>query len=49
VTRQLVLAVAVLVIATVLLYPRIGNAVWVWLAIAAVVYATAVTIVRRRR
>jgi hypothetical protein len=49
VTRQIALSAVVLVIATLLLYPRVGNTVWVWLALAAIVYAIAATAMRRRR
>jgi len=49
VIRQIALSAAVLVIATIVLYPRIGAAVWVWLAIAAVVWAIAVVVIRARR
>jgi len=49
VIRQIALSAAVLVIATILLYPRIGGALWVWLAVAAVIWAIAVVIIRARR
>src|SRR5437016_2700776 len=49
VIRQVALSAAVLVIATILLAPRIGGAVWLWLAIAAVIWAIAVVIIRARR
>jgi hypothetical protein len=40
---------AVLLIAVLLFYRRLGGALWVLLAIAALVYATVIVIMRARR
>jgi hypothetical protein len=40
---------AVLVIAVLLFYRRLGGTLWVLLAIAALVYATVIVIMRARR
>jgi len=49
VNRQIVISAVVLILATILLYPRVGNALWLWLAIAAVMWAIGFAIVRARR
>ncbi|HVS08086.1 MAG TPA: hypothetical protein VHK65_18220 [Candidatus Dormibacteraeota bacterium] len=47
--RQIVISAVVLILATILLYPRVGNALWVWLAIATVIWVIGFAIVRVRR
>jgi hypothetical protein len=49
VNRQIVISAVVLILATVLLYPRVGGAIWLLLAIAAVIWAIGFAIVRARR
>jgi hypothetical protein len=49
VIRQIAVSAVVLILATIVLIPRVGGATWLWLAIAAVIWAIGLTIVRARR